>query len=48
MLQQQIHDRLKKEYAENVLKVRLFEITHTCMSEQPVYEALDGFGIDML
>lgn len=40
-LKQQIHDDLKKQYAEKVLHIPLFEILYTCMTQAAVYECLD-------
>ena len=34
LLKQQIHDKLKLEYACNVLKVPVYEILYTCMTKR--------------
>lgn len=45
LLKQQIHDKLKRDYAHDVLSVPLFEVMYTCVSEASVYDALDDFDI---
>lgn len=45
LLKQHIHDDLKKQYAEEVLKVPLYEILYTAMSKEDVYRELDKFHI---
>lgn len=40
-MQQQIHDRLKKSYAADVLHVPMVEVLYTAMSERDVHAELD-------
>lgn len=40
LLRQQIHDELKKKYAEKILQIPLYEILYTCMTKEAVYERL--------
>lgn len=44
-LKQQIHDKLKREYAENTLHVPVYEVLYTAMTKEDVYEVMDGFGL---
>jgi hypothetical protein len=45
LLKQQIHDKLKREYAENVLHVPLHEVLYTAMTKDDVYKVMDGFAL---
>lgn len=45
LLTQQIHDRLKLNYAADVLHVPVFEVPYTAMSQEAVQETLDGLNI---
>lgn len=40
------NDEIKRQYAENVLHIPLYEILYTNMSKDDVYKALDEFFID--
>lgn len=46
-LKQQIHDKLKMEYAINILGVPVFEILYTCISKHDVYLKLDELFISL-
>lgn len=45
LLEQQIHDKLKREYAEDVLGIPLNEILYTCMTEDDVRSKLKLFKL---
>lgn len=45
LLEQQIHDKLKREYAEDVLGIPLNEILYTCMTEDDVRSKLKLFNL---
>lgn len=45
LLRQQIHDRLKLNYAEQVLKVPLYEISYMCGTKESIYEVLQSYGL---
>lgn len=45
LLVQQIHDKLKANYADVVLGVPLFEVLYTAMSVEDVYAVLDNLNI---
>lgn len=47
-MQQQIHDRLKQQYATDVLHIPLVEVLYTAMSETDVYHELDNSVIKNL
>lgn len=42
LMQQQIHDRLKKDYAETKLRVPMIEVLYTVMSEFDIYTVLEN------
>lgn len=45
LLKQQIHDELKKKYAEKILQIPLYEILYTRVTQADVYEYLDSLSI---
>lgn len=45
LVEQQIHDRLKKEYAETTMGVPLYEVLYTCKTEAEIHKVLDTFSI---
>ncbi len=45
LLKQVTHDKLKKEYAENVLNIPLYEVLYTSMTKNDVYKDLDKFEL---
>ena len=45
LLEQQIHDKLKRNYAVDVVGIPLNEILYTCMTEDDVRSKLQSFGL---
>lgn len=45
LLKQQIHDKLKSEYASFVLNIPLYEITYECMTDTQVYKKMDELSL---
>lgn len=44
-IRQQIHDKLKYDYAASVLQTDLYEVPYTCISELDVFSLLKNFGL---
>ena len=47
LLKQQIHDNLKRNYAETVLHMPVHEVLYTAMSKDDVYAELDKFFVSL-
>lgn len=45
LLKQQIHDKLKKNYAQTILCVPLYELTYMYVTKEEVYDKLDTFNL---
>lgn len=45
LIEQQIHDKLKREYAHDVLGIPLKEVLYTCMTESEVIAELETFNL---
>lgn len=48
LLRQTIHDKLKKDYANNVLRVPLYEVDYTRKTKDCIYELLDSLNLSVV
>lgn len=48
LLRQTIHDKLKREYAEHILHVPLYEVEYTRNTKLAIYDFLDSLDLSVV